>query len=40
MQACNDKLNKYNDLVVNHINEIKYDNYYKNLEWISIAKNN
>jgi hypothetical protein len=25
---------------VNHINEIRYDNYYKNLEWVSIAKNN
>lgn len=28
------------DNVVNHINEIKYDNYYKNLEWVNIEKNN
>lgn len=28
------------NVVVNHINEIKHDNYYKNLEYISIAKNN
>lgn len=27
-----------NDNVVNHINEIKHDNYYKNLEWVSIKK--
>jgi len=29
-----------NDNVVNHINEIKHDNYYKNLEWVSVKKNN
>ena len=28
------------DNVVNHINEIKYDNDYKNLEWVSVKKNN
>lgn len=28
------------DNVVNHINEIKHDNYYKNLEWVSVKKNN
>ena len=27
-------------IVVNHINEIKYDNYYKNLEWVNVKKNN
>jgi hypothetical protein len=27
-------------LVVNHINENKHDNYYKNLEWTTIKKNN
>ena len=27
-------------LVVNHINEIKHDNYYKNLEWVTVEKNN
>jgi hypothetical protein len=35
----NKKMND-NDNVVNHINEKKYDNYYKNLEWTSIKKNN
>lgn len=35
----NNKLNN-DDIVVNHINEIKYDNYYKNLEWVNIKKNN
>lgn len=29
-----------NDIVVNHINKIKYDNYYENLEWVTVAKNN
>jgi hypothetical protein len=29
-----------NHIVVNHINEIKNDNYFKNLEWVSIKKNN
>lgn len=28
------------ELVVNHINEIKNDNYYKNLEWVTVEKNN
>jgi hypothetical protein len=28
----NEKINS-NDNVVNHINEIKHDNYYENLEW-------
>lgn len=35
----NKKTNDNNN-VVNHINEIKHDNYYKNLEWTSIKKNN
>lgn len=30
----------HNENVVNHINENKQDNYYKNLEWVSIKKNN
>jgi hypothetical protein len=35
------KDDKYNDkFVVNHINEIKHDNYYKNLEWCTVKKNN
>jgi len=36
----NEKTNDNNDNVVNHINEIKHDNYYKNLEWVSAKKNN
>ena len=36
----NEKTNDNNDNVVNHINEIKHDNYYKNLEWVSVKKNN
>jgi hypothetical protein len=28
------------DGVVNHINEIKHDNYFKNLEWVNVEKNN
>ena len=35
----NKKINDNNN-VVNHINEIKHDNYYKNLEWVDIKKNN
>jgi hypothetical protein len=35
----NEKTNS-NDNVVNHINEIKHDNYYENLEWCSVKKNN
>lgn len=35
----NNKTNILN-CVVNHINEIKNDNYYKNLEWVSVEKNN
>lgn len=34
----NGKKEKYN--VVNHINEIKHDNYYKNLEWVNVKQNN
>ena len=36
----NEKTNDNNDNVVNHINEIKHDNYYKNLEWVFVKKNN
>ena len=36
----NEKPKNNNDTVVNHINEIKYDNYYKNLEWVTISENN
>lgn len=35
----NEKINN-NHKVVNHINEIKHDNYFKNLEWVDIKKNN
>jgi hypothetical protein len=35
----NEKINN-NHNVVNHINKIKHDNYYKNLEWVDIKKNN
>ena len=31
---------KSDNNVVNHINEIKHDNYYKNLEWVNVKKNN
>ena len=31
---------KVSHFFVNGCNEIKHDNYYKNLEWISVEKNN
>lgn len=28
------------DLVVNHIDEVKHNNHFSNLEWVSVAENN
>jgi hypothetical protein len=28
------------NIVVNHIDEVKHNNYYKNLEWVTVEKNN